>query len=113
MHELSLTQNLLEIAAEHARAAGAKAILGITLEVGELSGADPEALTFAFDVCSRGTLAEGATLSIRRIPGQGRCAACATTVACRAPTVVCPACGALAVTIDAGTELFILELEID
>jgi len=113
MHELSLTQNLVEIAAEHARAAGAKAILSITLEVGDLSGADPEALTFAFDVCSRGTLAEGASLNIRRVPGQGCCAACAATVVCRTPTVVCPACGALAVTCIAGTELRILELEID
>lgn len=113
MHELSLTQNLVAIAEEHARRAGGTVIRGITLEVGELSGAVPEALEFAFDVCSQGTLAEGAMLTIRRIPGHGRCVACAATAACHELTAICPACGALAFELDAGTELRVLELEID
>lgn len=113
MHELSLTQSLVEIAEEHARRAGAIAIRSITLEVGAFSGAVPEALEFAFEVCSKGTLSEGATLIIERVAGAGHCAACAATAACHELTAVCPACGALAFTIDAGTELRILELEID
>jgi hydrogenase nickel incorporation protein HypA/HybF len=113
MHELSLTQSLVSIAEEHARNAGARVIRNIILEVGELCGADPEALVFAFDVCSRGTLAEGAALSIRRVAGRGICKACAATVACRIPTVLCPYCGALAVVIDTGSELRILALEVD
>jgi len=56
VHELSLTQNFIEIAESHARKAGGTIIRGITLEVGELCGAIPEALEFAFDVCSKGTL---------------------------------------------------------
>lgn len=113
MHELSLTQCLVAIAEEHARRAGAIAIRSITLEVGAFSGAVPEALEFAFDVCSKGTLSEGATLVIERVPGAGHCAACATSAACIEFTSVCPACGALAFIIDAGTELRILELEVD
>jgi hydrogenase nickel incorporation protein HypA/HybF len=113
MHELSLTQNLVAIAEEHARRAGATVIRGIILEVGELSGAMPEALEFAFDVCSKGTLAEGAVLTIRHLAGHGRCAACAGEAVCHEPTAVCPLCGALAFELDAGTELRVLELEID
>jgi len=113
MHELSLTQNLLEIAEDHARRAGATAIRSITLEVGDLSGAIPEALEFAFDICRQGSLAEAATLTIRRVPGHGRCAACAAESACHALTAVCPACGALGFECDAGLELRVLELEID
>jgi hydrogenase nickel incorporation protein HypA/HybF len=113
MHELSLTQSLVEIAEEHARRAGATAIRGITLEVGALSGAVPEALEFAFDVCSKGTLAEGAVLTIRRRAGHGRCAACGVAADCAELTAVCPVCGALAFDLDAGRELRVLELEID
>jgi len=113
MHELSLTQSLVAIAEEHARRAGGMVIRSITVEVGELSGAIPEALEFAFDVCSKGSLAEGAALVIRRVPGHGRCTACAVETPCEALTAVCPVCGALAFELDAGTELRIIELEID
>jgi hydrogenase nickel incorporation protein HypA/HybF len=113
MHELSLTQSLVEIAEEHARRAGARVIRRITLEVGMLSGAIPDALEFAFDVCSKGTLADGAVLSIRHIPGHGRCLTCGTEASGHDLTAVCPACGALAFELDAGLELRILELEID
>lgn len=113
MHELSLTQNLIEIAEAHARKAGGTIIRGITLEVGELSGAIPEALEFAFDVCSKGTLAEGAVLTIRRTPGHGRCVVCEAAAPCHELVAVCPVCGALGFELDAGTELRVLELEID
>jgi hydrogenase nickel incorporation protein HypA/HybF len=113
MHELSLTQSLVAIAEEHARRAGGVVIRSITVEVGQLSGAVPEALEFAFDVCSKGTLAEGATLVLRRVPGRGRCAVCAAESPCHELTAVCPACGALAFALDAGRELRVLELEID
>jgi hydrogenase nickel incorporation protein HypA/HybF len=113
MHELSMTQSLVAIAEEHARRAGGTIIRGITLEVGELSGTVPEALEFAFDVCSKGTLAEGATLTIRRVPGHGHCAACLTEAECPELTAVCPVCGALAFEFDAGLELRVIEMEID
>ena len=113
MHELSLTQSLIDIAVDHAGRAGATAIRGITVEVGELSGAIPEALEFAFDVCSKGTPAEGAILTLRRIAGHGRCPACRADAACRELTAVCPRCGALGFELDAGLELRVVELEID
>jgi hydrogenase nickel incorporation protein HypA/HybF len=113
MHELSLTQSLVEIAEEHARRAGATVIRSITVEVGALSGAVPEALEFAFDVCSRGTLAEGAILTLHLVPGHGRCAACGAATACPELTAVCPVCSTLAFELDAGLELRVLELEID
>jgi len=113
MHELSLTQNLVEIATEHARRAGATAIRSITLEVGDFSGALPEALEFAFDVCRTGTLAAEATLNIRRVAGRGHCTVCAADAEMTQLSAVCPACGALAFELVAGRELRVLELEID
>ena len=113
MHELSLTQSLVEIAAEHAQRAGATAIRSITLEVGDLSGVLPEALEFAFDVCRTGTMAAASTLNIRRVAGRGHCTACAADAVVTQLTAVCPACGALTFELVAGLELRVLELEID
>ena len=50
LHELSLTQNLIEIAEEHARREGAKAITCITMEIGALSGVIPEAVITSYSI---------------------------------------------------------------
>ena len=61
MHELGITRNVVAIVGE--RAQGQK-VLRVTLEVGRLSGMLPDAIRFYFDVCSKGTPLEGATLQI-------------------------------------------------
>ena len=76
MHELSLTQSIVELAVEHAQREKAVAIRSITVAVGALSGVVADAVEFAFDVCSKGTMAEGARLEIRHIAGRGRCLEC-------------------------------------
>ncbi|MCK4535478.1 MAG: hydrogenase maturation nickel metallochaperone HypA [Desulfuromonadales bacterium] len=113
MHELSLTQSLVEIAVDHARREKAQAILSITMEIGSLSGAIPEAVEFAFDVCTRGTLAEGARLEIRRIPGRGRCLECGEETGMDFTTFTCPHCGSFALETFQGKEMRLVELEVD
>lgn len=68
MHEAGLMQTALDLAAAHARSAGATRIHRICLRVGELSGVVPEALEFAFQALSAGGPAEGAVLEIERVP---------------------------------------------
>lgn len=60
MHEVSLMEQTLATALSHVRAQGASKIHRLELHVGVLSGVVPEALAFAFDVVSTGTLAQGA-----------------------------------------------------
>ena len=112
MHELSLTRSLLEIAEEHARGAGAKIIVGITLEVGALSGAVPEALAFAFEVCRQGTMAEGATLEIERVPIRCHCRVCAQEFEPADFVCECPRCGRPSTDIRRGRELQVTSLEV-
>ncbi len=44
-------------------------VLAVFLEVGRDAGAVPRALSFCFDVCSRGTSLEGASLEIHETDG--------------------------------------------
>ena len=113
LHELSLTQNLIEIAEEHARRENATVITSVTIEIGALSGVMPEAVEFAFEACTKDTLAEGATLEIRRIPALGRCQQCSQECAMENLLDGCSACGSYALDILKGQEMALIELEID
>ena len=77
MHEVSLMQDTVIIATRQAREAGAQRIHRVAMKVGALSGAVPETLEFAFEIVAKGTMAEGATLDIERIPVMCFCPACA------------------------------------
>ena len=113
LHELSLTQNIVDLAVEHAGRENAKKILSITLEIGALSGVIAEAVEFAFEICSKGTLAEGAALHIRHIDGRGRCLDCHEESELETLTHVCHHCGSLALETLQGQEMRFTELEID
>jgi hydrogenase nickel incorporation protein HypA/HybF len=66
MHELSITQDIIDIVGEAARS---ERVVRVVLEVGKLAGVVPEAIGFCFDVASRGTPVEGAALSIVLVEG--------------------------------------------
>jgi hydrogenase nickel incorporation protein HypA/HybF len=113
LHELSLTQNLIEIAEKHARREGALFISSITVEIGALSGVIPEAVEFAFETCTNGTLAEGASLEIQHVPGVGRCLECGQECPLEALTDPCPSCHSFSLEILRGQDMLLIEMEID
>ena len=112
MHEMALTESIVEIACEEARKQSAARVTRVRLAVGQLSHAEPDALTFCFAAVAAGTLAEGAELEIERTPGAGWCLDCGKTVALAERFGACPECGKYRVQMTAGDELKIRELEI-
>ena len=80
MHEMALTQGIVELAVETAKREGATRVRRVFADIGVLSHVEPEALLFCFDAVSAGTIAEGATLEIERVPGAGWCMDCGKTV---------------------------------
>ena len=83
MHEMALTESVVEMALEEARKAGAARIRRIVLDIGRLSAVEPEAMAFCFAAVAAGTAAEGAALEICDVEGAGWCADCGETVAAR------------------------------
>ena len=57
MHEMSITQSVVDICTQNA---GGRRVTAVVLEIGELSGVVPDAIEFCFEACSKGTLLEGA-----------------------------------------------------
>jgi hydrogenase nickel incorporation protein HypA/HybF len=92
MHEVSIMTEAVRLAVAAAQAAGARQITSLRLRVGTLSGAAPEALTFAWDIVRRDTLAECARLEIETIPATGWCATCRAEFAAADFLGECPRC---------------------
>ncbi len=68
MHELSITQAMIEPVKEHAGKAGAKKVKRINLVIGELSGFVGKRVQFYFNEISVGTVMENAELTFKTVP---------------------------------------------
>jgi hydrogenase nickel incorporation protein HypA/HybF len=73
MHEMTVTQGLLNMALEHA---GGRRVTEIYMQVGQLSPVVPESVELFFDYLSKGTLAEGAKLHFDIVPIEMTCLDC-------------------------------------
>ena len=74
MHEMALTQSVVEAVCEHAEG---RRVCSVKIEVGALCAVVPEAMTFCFDLVTEGTVAAGARLDIDMRPGSAHCRCCA------------------------------------
>jgi hydrogenase nickel incorporation protein HypA/HybF len=110
MHEMSITQSVVEICEGHA---GGRRVIEVVLEIGELSGVVPDSIEFCFEACTKGTLLEGARLTLEIIPGVGRCPACAAELPITSLFDSCSSCGAFGLAVVSGEELRVKELELE
>lgn len=114
MHELAVTQSIVEIAQRHAQQAGAQRIVVIHLVIGDLTGFVDDSIQFYFDFLSRETLAQGARLDIERVEPRVRCNGCrADYTPPDSRLWTCPQCGAFGGEIVAGKEFYVASIEIE
>ncbi len=111
MHELSITEGILKIATE---AAAGRPITTIHLVVGELSSIVDDSVQFYFDMLSKGTVAEGASLDFQRRPATIMCWDCGRSSEVRAPLpAACPHCGGTKLQVTGGRELRVESIEVN
>jgi len=110
MHEMSITQEIIDICLKHA---GGKKVRSLDVEIGELSSIVPESIEFCFEACSRDTDLEGARLNIIKIPGIGLCRDCAARTHLQLLYDACSNCGSFSVVIESGEEMRVKEIEVD
>ena len=111
MHELAITESILEIALRHGRSAGATRITDLHLVIGELSSVVDESVQFYWDIVSEGSAAAGATLHFRRVPARLVCRACGHSYSPR-QALPCPACGREDISVAAGEEFYLEAIDV-
>lgn len=92
MHELSVTQNILNVALENAAQARAERILHVNLILGQFSDEREESIQFYWDELAAGTAAQGAVLHFKRVPAEMKCQNCGNSFTPDEDTAECPAC---------------------
>lgn len=112
MHEVGVMENALGIALKRAADEGAHHIHQLTMRIGLLSGVVPEALEFAFDVLTRGTIAEGATLEVEHVPIVCFCSTCRLEFQPDDLFCECPRCHVPSAEVHQGRELELASLEV-
>jgi hydrogenase nickel incorporation protein HypA/HybF len=113
MHEMSLAESVLQLIEDAAHKDKFNKVTTVWLEIGQLSGVEPEAMAFCFDAVTRDSVAAGARLEIVSLPGVGWCMACAKSVAMNEIFGECPDCGSYQMQVTGGTEMRVKELEVE
>ncbi len=113
MHELGVTENIVNIALTKAGEAQASKVIKINLVVGELAGFVPDCIQFYFDTLSKDTIAQGAVLHFESVPAELRCRDCSTIFQPQDTLWSCPECRGRSVEIFKGRELYIESLEVE
>ncbi len=109
MHEMAFTQDVVEICE---RNAGGRPVTLVVLEIGELSGVVPEAVSFCFEVCCAGTVVAGARLQIQPVAGRGRCLDCRHEQPLERLYDPCSSCGGFRFEVLSGQEVRVREIEV-
>ncbi len=113
MHELSITQSMLNLVLEEAEKAKANKVGKINLVIGGMTGVVGECVRFYFDLLSKGTPADGAALAIKAVSTQAKCRDCGKLFEVSEFDWTCPGCSGNNIEVVAGKELFVESIEVE
>lgn len=115
MHELQVTENILNIVIRKTKGNDVKKVMAVYLKIGELSDLEDIWIQRYFDYLSRDTVAEGAKLVIERAPVVLRCSECTAQFPIhkdKIREIQCPACGGDMATLVSGKEYYVKNMEV-
>lgn len=111
MHETVLMRNLIAIAVRKIEANHIGRVSKVTVSIGKLSNAMPNALLFAFEAMTQNGPLEGAVLEMKEIPVSACCDECGNEYKPENFPFICPSCGSSYYIITQGEDIYIESLE--
>ena len=112
MHELAVTESILEIASRHARQANASKVTDINIVLGRLSSIIDDSVQFYWDMISEDTICKGAALHFKRVPAELACQDCGTRYLLDGDLAPCPQCGGFQLQVLSGEEFRLDSIEV-
>ncbi|MBQ7572964.1 MAG: hydrogenase maturation nickel metallochaperone HypA [Clostridia bacterium] len=113
MHELSITQSILNIAVSSAQKEHAKKVNKITIVLGEMTDFIPQYIQEYYNIVSKGTIAENAELVFKKAPAIARCLDCGHDTHLKDYKFICENCASQNLKIISGKEFFVETIDID
>lgn len=113
MHELSITQNILEDSIREAQKQNAVRIRTIRLLMGPFCGIAPDCIQMYMDVIAQDTIAQGVKIEAHVLPLKVHCNDCGLESEITRKSIACPGCGSLKLKVLSGREFLIDSLEVD
>jgi hydrogenase nickel incorporation protein HypA/HybF len=113
MHELPVTQSLLEIALRHAQQSDAQRILSLNIVIGQFATIVDDSVQFYWDLIAQDTIAAGARLNFRRVPAELLCQECGQRYTPDPEELDCPTCHSNNVKIVSGREFFLESIDVE
>ena len=113
MHELGITEQLLNLTLEHAARAHASRVTRLNLVIGELSSVVDESIQFYWEIMAKDSLAAHAELHFERVPARFCCLDCQAEFALSAFEGQCPKCGGVQVKVVDGDQFRLDSIEIE
>jgi hydrogenase nickel incorporation protein HypA/HybF len=111
MHELSISSAIVDTALRHA---GGRKVTQVDVRLGAMRQVVPESLCFYFEIVTRDTACEGASLELEIIGGWMSCDVCGSEWdPADIPIFRCPACKSADATIVRGQELEVESIEVE
>ncbi len=113
MHELSIAENILDIVRQYVPEHERGLLRKVRLRVGTNAGIVLDSLLFSFEAIVHDTPMATATLEIESVPYTIFCSGCGITSTPAEATAGCPVCGGIDTRVTSGTELQVVDLELD
>lgn len=113
MHELGIAAAILDRVTAEAQRLPEARFTRVAVRVGDISGVDPDALSFGFECLVKDTPFENLALCIEACPRVQRCSRCAHEFPAPDSLTCCPKCGDSSTTCIGGEELDIAFIEFE
>lgn len=113
MHELPVTESILQIACKHAEKARALRVTDIYLVIGQLSSIIDDSVEFYWNIISKDTLCENAKLHFTRISAELICLDCDHHYQLNNDLEPCPKCHSAHIRVVSGDEFQLESIEIE
>jgi hydrogenase nickel incorporation protein HypA/HybF len=110
MHELGVTQRILEIALAHAQG---RRITDIYLVIGEMSSMVDDSVQFYWEIIAQDSPAQDAVLHFERVQAEFQCEDCQAVYLLRESDLICPRCGSSHVRLVRGDEFYLAAIDVD
>jgi hydrogenase nickel incorporation protein HypA/HybF len=106
VHELGITQGIIDRAREAARASGARRVTDVYLTMTPVADFSQDSIEMYFEMLTGDDeFFRGATLHFDHLPVAATCLSCSDEFTTDAPRPMCPQCGSLLVVLDPGAPM--------